>query len=58
MKQSFFHFIIALRDCSFETTREFSVLCFFTQNKHFMKNDVVSKDAAVTEFSLSAMSFS
>ena len=47
--------MIALRACSFVRTRQVSVLCFFSQ-KHFMKGDIVIKDAAVIGFSLSAIS--
>ena len=53
--------MIALRACGSVTTRQFSVLCFFSQNhrnNHFMKDDLVIEDATAIGFSLSAISFS
>ena len=47
--------MIALRACSFVTTRQVSALCFFSQ-KHFMRDDIVIKDANVIGFFLSAIS--
>ena len=58
IKQSFFLFIKALRACNSVTTRQFSVLCYLSQNQDFMKDVLVIKDAALIGFSLLAISFS
>ena len=43
-----------VRACNSVTTPHFPVLCFFSQNKHFIKDELVIKDAAVIRFSLLA----